>query len=538
VKQAALALVLCLACASSRVLPLPAEPGAMPVRYEKTRLFFHSVEDDGTISRVFAGPGAILATVSQPERGVLSSVDGGATWAFSSAPALDAVLFGGRGIFAVAGARVLRSEDGGRTWAGAGPGDDPVEALAVGPDGALYAGGRGKIYVSADAGRTFRSFAPQIPAKSWRARSIVAVPGALVLSVRAEAAQPQRPSDRFAALLGYASSEAVAALALVDSRDASPRSVQWGGAGDGVYVSRDGGASFVKSGLMLDAWVAARGGALYAVAADPVLRAAGLIRSHPDLAAAAERHLAGDRVDAGALRAACAFPGPDALMGGPIASAPVFRSADLGATWARQVDPPLPLVLALREEIERVSWEAPAVAQPRPQRDGGHPAQAPPPRRGGGRRGGQGGTAAGGGRPAPRTASAETMLSFVDPARLLAHYNSGLQLTGVSGGFAYAPTREYWDALVAALAAESEAEGEISLGPGLPDFPQGDAFEVLRSRDGADWARVEVKTPRAPKAIVAYPESVAGTGGQGFFVLAGRNRSGEAWRGGWRIAAP
>ena len=46
-KHSALALALCLACASSRVLPLPAEPGAMPVRYEKTRLFFHSVEDDG-----------------------------------------------------------------------------------------------------------------------------------------------------------------------------------------------------------------------------------------------------------------------------------------------------------------------------------------------------------------------------------------------------------------------------------------------------------------------------------------------------------
>jgi len=144
----------------------------------------------------------------------------------------------------------------------------------------------------------------------------------------------------------------------------------------------------------------------------------------------------------------------------------------------------------------------------------------------------------GGSRPPPHTASAETMLSFVDPARLLAHYNSGLQLTGAAGGFAYAPTRAYWDALVAALAAESEAEGEISLGPGLPDFPQGDAFEVLRSRDGVTWARVEVEPPRAPKAIVAYPESVAGAGGQGFFVLAGRNRRGEAWRGGWRIAAP
>jgi hypothetical protein len=130
------------------------------------------------------------------------------------------------------------------------------------------------------------------------------------------------------------------------------------------------------------------------------------------------------------------------------------------------------------------------------------------------------------------------MLSFVDPARLLAHYNSGLQLTGISGRYAYAPTRAYWDALVAAMAAESEAEGEISLGPGLPDFPQGAAFELLRSEDHRTWSQIAAEPPPAPRGIMAYPESIAGAKGQAFLVFAGRSRRGESWRGGWRVAAP
>jgi hypothetical protein len=538
VRAAAFALVLCAACASYRLLPLPAEAGPMPVRYERTRLFFHSVEEDGALSRVFAGPGAVLATVAQPQRGVFASSDGGASWAFSPGPAFDGVLFGDRTIFAVAGSRVLHSEDAGRTWEGAAPGEDAVEALALGPGGALYAGGRGRLYVSADSGRTFRALSPQLPSKNWRARSIVAVQGALYLAVRGDPPEPRRPSERFAELLGYASGEAVAAVALADLRDPSPRTVEWGAPGDGVYVSRDGGATFARTGLKLDAWLAVRERVLYAVAADPMLQAAALMRRHPDLAGAADRHLQGDRTVAATLRAACAFPGREALLGGPIASAPIFRSTDSGATWSRQVDPPLPLVLALREDIERRSWEPPAPpAQIRQQRE----APPPPPRQAAGREGrgaGRGAPPVASSRPPPRTATAATMLSFVDPARLLAHYNSGLPLTGASDGVAYAPTQAYWDALVAALTAESEAEGEISLGPGLPDFPQGAAFEVLGSRDGASWTPIDGYPAPAPRGIVAYPESMAAADGQVFLVLAGRNRRGEGWRGGWRLAAP
>jgi hypothetical protein len=534
VKTAAASLALCAACVSYRLLPLPADPGTMPVRYEKTRLFFRSVEEHGALSRVFAGPSAILATVAQPEHGVFASSDGGATWVFSRTPLFDAVLFGGRRIFALASGQVLHSEDEGRSWEGGPPGDEPVDALALGPEGALYAGGRGRLYASADGGRTFRPLAPQLPAKNWRVRSIAAVPGALFLSVRGDPAEPQTPQARFQALLGYASAEAVSALELADSRDALPRTFQWGTPGDGVYLSRDGGATFRKTGLMLDARLLPHGGALYAVAADPLLQAAALVRRYPDLATAAERHLNGDRAVGSALRSACAFPGRDQLLGGPIASAPIFRTTDSGATWSRVIDPPASLVLTLREEAEREAWEPPAA--PAQQRAATRPLPSESPRAGG--RPGRNlppGQRAG---PPSRTASAQTMLSFVDPARLLAHFNSGLQLTGVSNGFAYAPTEAYWEALLAAVAAESEAEGEISLGPGLPDFREGAAFEILRPDGGGGLRRVAADPPRAPPGIVAYPESIAGAGGQALFVLAGRGRRGQTWRGGWRVATP
>jgi hypothetical protein len=537
VKAAAAAAALCAACASYRLLPLPAGPGPMPVRYEKSRLFFHSQEEDGALARVFAGPSPILATVAAPEQGVFSSADGGATWAYSPAPPFDAVLFGGRSIFAVAGGHVLHSEDQGASWEGGGPGE-AVEALALGPAGTLYAAGRGKLYASADGGRTFRALAPQLPAKSWRVRSIVAAPAGLFLSVHGDPMDPRPPQARLQALLGYASTEAVTALALVDSRDTSARTIQWGTAGDGAYLSVDGGATFRKTGLMLDAWLVAHDGALYAVAADPVLQAAGLIRRYPDLAAAAERHLNGDRGAAATLREACAFPGRKELVAGPIASAPIFRSTDSGATWARVLDPPLPLVLALREGVERSAWEAPPAPAPRRQQGGGSRPPPPDHQRAGGRHGGRApaqGQEAGG---RAGVAFPLVMLALVDPARLLAHYNSGLQLSGVSNGDAYLPTQPYWEALLAAAAAESEAEGEISLGPGLPDFPQGAAFEILRLDAAGELRPVAADLPRAPPGIVAYPESMASAGGQDFFVLAGRGRRGQSWRGGWRTGPP
>ena len=525
-RRFAAALALCAGCASYRLLPLPSASGAMPVRYEKTRLFFHSVEDDGALARVFAGPPTVLATVASPEEGVFASPDGGATWTFSAAPPLDAVLFGRHLLVALAAGRILRSDDEGRSWEGA-PAEGPIEAITLGPEGALYAGGPGRLFASADGGRTFRILAPALPAKGFSVRSIAAVPGALLVSLRGEPADPRPPAARLLDVLESTSEEAVAALALVDSRDRSAREVRFGGPATGVYVSRDGGATFRKTGLMIDAFVVARGFTLYAVAADPLVQAAALARSHPELAAAAARHLRGERVAGYMLRGGCAWPGRDRLIAGPFSSVPVFQSADSGASWSRLIDPPLPLLVALREQVESETWEPPlAPAEARQQgaayrsrggRRNGAPPQGPQPR--------------------STAASAATMLSFVDPARLLAHFNGGLPLSGASSGFAYAPTEAYWNALVDALAAESDAEGEISLGPGLPDFRGAAAFEVLRAA-GAGWQPVPADPPHPPSGIVAYPASIAGAGAQAFFVLSGRGRRGQSWRGGWRIAAP
>ncbi len=493
----------------------------MPVRYERTRLLlFHSVQEDGALDRVFSGPSAVLATIAEPERGVFASPDSGATWTFARAPRLDEVLFRPPLILARSGNRVLRTADDGATWHAVAPADEALETLALGPGGTLYAGGRGHVFVSADGGATFRALAPNLPAKNWRVRSIVAARDALFVSVRGDPQEARDLRQRFAALLEYTSDEAVAALTLVDAREGAPRTVQWGTPGDGVYVSRDGGASFAKPGLLLDAGITERDGALFAVAADPLLQAAGWIRYSPDLATCAERQMRGDRAVAAALRGALSYPGREQILAGPFAATPIFRSDDRGATWARVAEPPLALLIALREAVE--PWEPPETPQ---QEQEQRAAVRPPPGRG--PRG-----------PPGRSASPRTMLSFVDPARLLAHYNSGLRLGGVAGRVAYVPTQAYWEALVAAIAAESEAEGEISLGPGLPDFRGGDAFEVLRSPDGRSWEPVRAQAPRGPAGLVVYPESVAASPGQAFFVLFGRGRRGQSFRTGWRIFLP
>ncbi|HET9751308.1 MAG TPA: hypothetical protein VFP52_00035 [Myxococcales bacterium] len=537
-RGAAVALAACAACASYRMMPLPGAPGAMPVRYERTRLgVFHSLEEDGALDRVFAGEGDVLATVAEPERGVFASSDAGATWTFSAVPPLDEVLFRPPRIFARSGSRVLRSGDGGRGWEAVAPGGEQLETLAEGPGGTLWAGGRGHIFVSADGGATFRTLAPALPAKNWRVRSIVAGRDALFVSVHGEPVEPGDPRQRFAALLEYTSDEAVSALTLVDAREGGPQTVRWGTPGDGLYVSRDGGATFAKTGLLIDAWIAERDGALYAVAADPLLQAAGLIRRNPELATAAERQMRGDRAVGSEISSALPFPGREAILEGPIAGSPVFQSRDRGTTWQRVAEPPLPLLLALRQVVERASWAPPQSPQAQQRQRAAARPLPPEGPRGGGRRGRA--PQGGGGRGGPQVASAQTMLSFLDPARLLAHFNSGVPLGGVAGPVAYAPTRAYWDALVAAISAESGAEGEISLGPGLPDFPSGAAFEVLRTQDGgASWQVVQAQPPPAPKGIVAYPQSVAATGGQAFFVLSGRGRRGQSFRSAFRLALP
>src|SRR3989442_1538646 len=164
--------------------------------------------------------------------------------------------------------------------------------------------------------------------------------------------------------------------------------------------------------------------------------------------------------------------------------------------------------------------EGPPPVPPRPDRGGGRAGGAPGSEGGrGGRRGGR--RAAPSGQPppqqvqrGPRTVPPETFFTLLDPLRLLARFNSGRALTGIAGDkvlHAYAPTEQFWNSLVDAMVAESDAEGEIALSPGrrgLDSAPEV-AFELLFSTDGgASWS--ELTPPRFDaslrvRGILAYP---------------------------------
>jgi hypothetical protein len=530
--------VLCAACASYRVLPPPplaGEVAPIPVRYEKTKaLFFKSDGDDGAIGRVYSDGGrVVIATVLRPETGLFASGDGGASWTFVPGGFdFREVIFGRDRIWARGATRVFRSVDEGRTWASAevvGSGDS-LDALALGADGALYTGGRGHLYASEDGGQTWRPMSLQLPPGAvWRARSIVPDPlhaHILYVSIRSE--PKGELLTRFKALLDLSSDESVAAFKLVDSHPGSPQGYSWGEGVDGVYVTQDGGALWKRTGLALDAWLALDGGALWAAAAEPILQGAALIRRYPDLAGAADRQMkAAGGVSPAVLHEACPYPGRDRLLAGPLAGALAFRSADGGATWTKLDDLPLPAALALRKSVGDLGTQylSPTAAPAPPP---AHQGQRQPNRdlrlatpgfaqtRTGGARGlprhppGEQGQAG-----PQRVLSADILLTFVDPIRLVARFNGGLPLSGVAGGAAYAATEAYWNALVDALAAESQEEGEISLGPGRPKWTGGAAYGLWRT-SGDAW----VPVPGEPPPV--FPQSIA----PGIFLVGG---NGRAW---------
>jgi len=539
-----LALLLALtACASYRVLPpgpLTGGTQPIPVRYEKSLLlFFKSDGEGGAVARVFAEGAAALLTVAAPEPGVFASGDGGRTWTFARGPFnFREVIFAAGHIYARTAARIWHSEDGGKSWASSAvvPSDDRLDAMALGKGGLLYAAGRSRLYLSADGAQTWKPIdLPLPPQPAWRARSIVPDPlhpQTLYLSLRTE---PQGDLlARFNALLEYSSEEALSALKFADERQSG--AVAWGAAADGVYVTHDGGGLWKKTALSLDAWLAERDGALHAVAAEPILQAAALVRRHPGLASAAELQMKGGGVSGPQLRAALPYPGREGLLTGPVADPPVFRSTDGGASWTRMEQPALPLALALRAAAEKGGQDsahaAPSPAPPpqrprqenisRPMRDlapraSGQLDGAPPlPQWTGGRGLPRHPTTQGAPPAPPRALSPDTLLAFVDPLRLLSRFNGAAPLSGVSGGVAFAPPRPSWDALVATLVAESESEHEISLGPARTE---GAAFELLRSSDGgASWTAGPLP-PGSPQSIAAGAEAV--------FVV---RSDGRAWR--------
>jgi hypothetical protein len=178
---------------------------------------------------------------------------------------------------------------------------------------------------------------------------------------------------------------------------------------------------------------------------------------------------------------------------------------------------------------------------------------------GGGRGGGRGGRGGGGGPPGGgqrqqargpggRVFSAEALLAYLDPARLLSRFNSGRALTGVvragqgDGFVAWAPTEPFWNQLADAAVTESDAQGEISLGPAQPPrIIEIQPFELLRSADGAAWSEQPEASPLAaaaspgPGSTAVYPEQAASDGAEAMVVASSRDRLGHLLRRVWRI---
>jgi len=462
----------------------------------------------------------------------------------------------GRRAWARARGRVFHTEDGGVTWDAtplAG-----IVALARGVDGLLWAAGEGGLHVSDDGGRSWVHRPVQLPGAGadarLRVRSLVLDQrgGRILLGVRD--ARSDSGAVAIATVLDGTSDAAQAALALVDATDAPARALTAFGQGvTGVIETRDGGASWRRTGLAFDAWLASADGALYAVAADPMIEAAFLVRAHPELATALAQQLQGLHVDAASLRPAFLFPGRDQLLAGPLAAAPVFRSADAGATWVRvlSLEPALAASLRTIVDAQISAWEESSPqargGERRAEHGAGTGANPTGPGRHGGRGGGRGrrGTAPEAIRAAPPAPSADALQAYLDPLRLLARFNSGLALTGMARAgaefYAWAPTATHWDRLADAALAASDAEGEISLGPGATP-PGPGAFTLLRSTDGgASWAEV-AQGPDAfdgagrlrVRQSAPYPSWLAAGPREAFIGLAALDRTGPPWRETWR----
>jgi hypothetical protein len=576
-------LALC-GCASYRVLPSPPPPAGLsplPMRYQTTRLWvFRSVKEDGAVERVFVDPHdsmRVVVTLLRPEVAAYASSDGGASWTRASIPLdvpdsdertqaavvpprlLAEVLFDARDArraWARAHGRVFHTEDGGLTWAAtplAG-----IVALAQGVDGLLWAAGEGGLHVSDDGGRSWVHRPVHLPGASadtrLRVRSLVLDQrgGRILLGVR-DARSDSGPVA-ISTVLDGTSDAAQAALALVDATDAPPRALTAFGQGlTGVIETRDGGVSWRRTGLALDTWLASADGALYAVAADPMIEAAFLVRAHPELATALAQQLHGLHFDAASLRPAFLFPGRDRLLAGPLAAAPVFRSADGGATWVRvlSLEPALAASLRTIVDAQISAWEESSPQARGGERPAEHRAGTGENPTGPGRRGNRGGRPGRRGaapeaiRTAPRAPSVEAFQAYLDPLRLLARFNSGLALTGMARAgaefYAWAPTATHWDRLADAALAACEGEGEISLGPGATPAGPG-AFTLLRSTDGgASWAEV-AQGPDAfdgaerlrVRQSAPYPSWLAAGPREAFIGLTARDHSGPPWHETWR----
>ncbi len=610
-----------LACASVHALPSPPPPkGAslLPLRLEVARLgVFKSEQADVEVERVFVStvsPRTVLVTSAAPRAGVYATGDGGLTWSFAEVDLDDEtdgprdgtggtarlfrdVLFDPRApgrIFALTRQRLVRSEDSGATWSvcplessGARPGQ--IDAAAITGAALLVASGP-FLYSSDDEGRTWSRRPVRVDGveqdQRVRVRSIAvdqADPRRLMIALHAVTDGPDL-ARRIGEVIDGTSELGLAALALVDHRDPERRQISLGSGPAGVLVSTDGGLEWRRSGLGLDAWLVARRGVVYALAADPLLEAAVLARQHPGLADALRQQLHGLRFDIDSLRSAFEYPGLDRLLLGPMASAPLFRSNDGGLTWSRVLAPEAATLVGLRASIDRqrgVWLESPRRGIggnfARVHEAGGGPegGGAPPGgqgegrgmgggrigggrmgggRMGGGRRGGTrgGGTAPRQSPPLAREVSAEAMLTYLDPLRLLSRYNADRPLSGVATAsgqelLGWVPTQAQWSRLAEAAISATDAAGEISLGPGYPgnDLPPDGRFALLRSiDDGRRWESAgplasDFHIPKGDGQLQPdYPASISSSDGELILVLGAFDREHRASRKAWRWLEP
>ena len=496
----AVAIVFLLVGCAYNVLPggVPAQgSGPLRLRFNHGQRYIETatgrealptVEDEVSPYRVFAAGGSLLCEAIRPEPGLWASRDGGRNWTMQPMPALIEIVSVGQRLYGRELRTVWRSDNGGASWSRALGGGAEIESLAVSSDGQLLAAAGGRIY-SASNGRALRPLSIQ-GAGAAQFRSVAAVRQNILASVRGPEGKDLLNAVR--EMAGGHASEAGAAL---DSKTA----ISFGGAA--IYLSHDGGAFWKKTSLGLDAWLVEHGGAIYAIAADPLIEAAALIRKNPDLARALDRQLHDQRVDADDVRTALPWPGRDELLKGwfPL----VFRTTDAGETWER-VTSGIPY--AVRVDVFRQQANYP------PERF--IPVQSAPVLSQPGRRGREEP------RPAPAQVAprvtAETLLTFLDPLRLLTLQNHA-PLMGFAGEgkdlWAFVPTQEQWLTLTAAVVAGTSAEGEIWTGTVRPT--RAAPVTLLRSTDGG---QTFAEVPGLPNAM---PTSMAAGPGAAFFTLRG-----------------
>jgi photosystem II stability/assembly factor-like uncharacterized protein len=496
----AVAIVFLLVGCAYRVLPggVP-ERGSGPLRLsfdhgepdaetQKGRLLLPTGVEDVNPFRVFAARGSLLYEATRPELGLWVSRDEGRNWRVVPVPAnLSEILVDGTRLYARDLRTLWRSDDGGGSWSRALGGGAEIESVTVSSDGQLLVGAGGRIY-SAINGRGLRPLAIQ-GADSAQFRSVAAVRQNILASVRGPESK-----DLLNAVREMAGGHASEASAALDSKTA----VSFGGAN--IYLSHDGGAFWKKTSLGMDAWLVEHEGAVYAIAADPLLEAAGLMRKSPGLAHALDRQLHDQRVDADDVRTALPWPGREELLRGSFPL--VFRTTDAGEHWERVSEVPY----EVRVDVFRQQANYPA--------ERFIPVQSAPVLSQPGRKGREQP------RPAPERitprVTAETLLTFLDPLRLMALQNHA-PLLGFAGSgrdrWAYLPTEEQWLALSAAVVAGTSAEGEIWTGTARPT--RGPAVELLRSTDGGQsFAQV----PGLPDA---WPTSIAAGPNAAYFTLRG-----------------